>query len=72
MLPEGWTGRSFERLAKKAGVTVYAAERFAVGSSPVPPAVRICSTAPQSVALLKKGLTILLCLLEHEDDFTLF
>lgn len=71
LLPEGWTGKTFELCAKNAGVQVYCAERFAVGNSLVPNAVRIAITAPEDLAELETGLYILQSILKQADDFTM-
>lgn len=70
-LPEGWTGRSFEACAKNAGVQVYCGERFAVGSSEVPPAIRIAITAPRTMEEFREGLMIIRGLLTRVDEFTM-
>ena len=54
LLPEGWNGKIFETCAKNAGVQVYCAERFAVGNTPVPAAVRISIVAPKDLDELRK------------------
>jgi len=71
LLPEGWTGKTFEACAKNAGVQVYCAERFAVGNSPVPAAVRIAITAPKDLEELENGLYILKAILKQADEFTM-
>jgi len=71
LLPEGWTGKTFEACAKNAGVQVYCAERFAVGNSLVPAAVRIAITAPKDLAELENGLYILKSILKQADEFTM-
>ncbi|MBP1744539.1 MAG: GntR family transcriptional regulator [Firmicutes bacterium] len=59
LLPEGFTGEHFEKLAHDAGVSVYAAERFAVGKAKPPAAVRLAVAAPDSEEELVKALKIL-------------
>ncbi|WP_196593445.1 aminotransferase-like domain-containing protein [Pectinatus sottacetonis] len=59
LLPSSITGKQLEGMALKAGVQVFAAERFAVGKSRPTRAVRISVCAPQSIEDLKKGLFIL-------------
>lgn len=71
LLPEGWAGKTFEACAKNAGVQVYCAERFAVGNSPVPSAVRIAITAPKDLEELENGLYILKSILKQADEFTM-
>lgn len=70
MLPEGLDGKLFETCAKKAGVQVYCAERFAIGNASVPAAVRISITAPQNLDELKRGLNIIKSILQRVDAFT--
>ncbi len=72
LLPEGWTGREFELCAKAAGVQIYCAERFAVGSNPVPAAVRIATASPKNQEELIKGLNILKALISKKPDVTPF
>lgn len=68
-LPGEWTGSAFETCAASAGVQIYCAERFSVGSAAVPNAVRICTTAPPTQDTLEKGLTILTALLHRDGRF---
>jgi DNA-binding transcriptional MocR family regulator len=70
MLPDCFTGKSFELCAKQSGVQVYSAERFAVGNSTVPGAVRIAVTSASSTKEFERGLIILQSLLKNENDFT--
>lgn len=73
LLPQGWTGKSFETCAKNSGVQLYCIERFAVGNSHFPPAVRLAISTPATISELKKGLTIIKELLTPSlDDFTPF
>ncbi|MGO0881740.1 PLP-dependent aminotransferase family protein [Clostridioides difficile] len=69
ILPDEWDGKSFEIYSKNLGVQVYCAERFSVGNSVVPKAVRICVTAPKDVEELEKGLNIIKLLLKNQSDF---
>jgi DNA-binding transcriptional MocR family regulator len=71
LLPEGWTGKTFETCAKNAGVQVYCAERFAVGNTPVPAAARISIVAPKNLDELERGLDIIKAILKHDDTFTM-
>ena len=71
LLPEGWNGKVFETCAKNAGVQVYCGERFAVGNSPVPAAVRLSIVAPKDLNELKIGLNIIKSILRQEDTFTM-
>lgn len=54
-LPEPLTGEGFERLAEEAGVQVYGAERFVIGSKPAPRAVRLAVTTPPTPEALAEG-----------------
>lgn len=67
-LPDGWQGREFEILAREAGVQVFCAEKFSVGSSQVPSAVRISLSGPDTIVELEKGLDILKNVLEKGYD----
>ena len=58
-LPAGWTGREFELAAREAGVRVFCAEKFAVGSAVAPAAARLSLTGPETRAELQRGLEIL-------------
>lgn len=69
ILPEKFTGMQFEMLASKAGVQVYAAERFVVGNTKPVNAVRLAVTAPESSAELEQGLKVLRDLLESDGDY---
>jgi DNA-binding transcriptional MocR family regulator len=70
ILPEKFTGVQFELLASKAGVQVYAAERFAVGNAKPVNAVRLAITAPENSMQLERALTVLKELLESDGDYT--
>lgn len=59
LLPKGFTGEEFERLAYEEGVQVYAAERFAVGNAKPPSAVRLAISAPKNKEELETALKIL-------------
>jgi DNA-binding transcriptional MocR family regulator len=72
LLPERFTGRTFELCARNAGVKIYSAERFIVGSSKIPLAVRIAVTATPSDKEFEKGIYILKEILESEAEFTYF
>lgn len=70
MLPKEWTGKEFEICAKMSGVQIFCAERFAVGSNPVPAAVRIATASVKSQQELIKGMTILKDLLQNKTDIS--
>lgn len=67
-LPDNWSGKEFELCAKLSGVQVFCAERFAVGSCPVPAAVRIATSSARNQQELIKGLTILKVLIQTKPD----
>jgi DNA-binding transcriptional MocR family regulator len=56
-LPEPWSGEDFEKEALNRGVGLAAAERFIVGQTPLPRAVRVSLFGPRNPAYLQKGLT---------------
>lgn len=66
-LPETFTGKSFEICARNEGVQVYSGERFLVGNSKMPSAVRISVTAAKNTAEFEDGIRILARILESED-----
>ncbi len=68
ILPERFTGESFEAMAYCAGVRVYAAERFAVGKTKPVRAVRLAVTASGSNENLVKAMQIIRSLLESVEE----
>ncbi len=68
-LPDYWTCTSFEYAAEKSGLSVYAAEKFAVGPAPVPNCIRLVLTGPPDIPTFKKGLDILLKVLRRESNY---
>jgi DNA-binding transcriptional MocR family regulator len=56
-LPAPWTGQTFAAEAAARGVSVFGAERFTVGESPAPAAVRISLTGAERMDDLVQGLT---------------
>lgn len=64
ILPETWTGESFERAAYEAGVQVYGSERFAVGKAKPIAAVRLAVAAPKTLEELEYALTTIRDLLK--------
>lgn len=72
LLPPSFTGKTFEICALNAGIRVYGAERFSVGSSPVPHAVRIAVTAESSEEYFQKGILLLKNILLTQQGFTYF
>lgn len=71
ILPDYWTGKEFELRAKMAGVQVFCAEKFAVGSVQVEPAVRISISSVKNQNDLTKGLIILKKLLQKNPNETM-
>ncbi len=67
LLPEAFTGKSFEICARNEGVQVYSGERFLVGNSRTPAAVRISVTAARNSAEFEEGIRILRRILDSED-----
>ncbi len=67
LLPEAFTGKSFEICARNEGVQVYSGERFLVGNSRTPSAVRISVTAARNPVEFEEGVKILQRILESED-----
>lgn len=56
ILPEYFTGKSFEICAEQAGVQVFGAERFSVGNKPAEKSVRISVITPPTINDLTEGL----------------
>ncbi len=67
LLPEAFTGKSFEICAKNEGVQVYSGERFLVGNSRTPGAVRISVTAAKTPSEFEEGIKRLRRILDSED-----
>ena len=67
LLPNEFSGKSFELCARSSGLQVYSSERFAVGSVPVQNAVRLAIPSANSEIEFERGLNILISLLEAED-----
>jgi len=67
LLPETFTGKSFEICAKNEGVQVYSGERFLVGNSQTRNAVRISVTAARNQVEFEEGIKRLKRILESED-----
>lgn len=72
ILPERFTGESFESKAYRAGVQLFAAERFTVGTAKPLRAVRLAVTAPGSIEKLEQGLKIIRNLLESDEEYNLY
>ncbi|WP_027186378.1 PLP-dependent aminotransferase family protein [Desulfovibrio inopinatus] len=58
-LPERWTGQMLERAARRAGISIFGAEKFAVGQTSPPPAARISLTGIEDFTTLHNALTTL-------------
>ena len=65
-LPDQWPSDIFEAAARDGGVNVVSADKFIVGSMPRPNCVRLSLSAPNTDKELKKGLDILLHLLNSK------
>ena len=68
ILPEYFTGKSFELCAKKFGVRVYSSDRFSVGGKKSINAIRIAITSAKSNEEFEKGIKIIKNLLENNDE----
>lgn len=68
LLPDAFTGKSFEICAKNAGVQVYSGERFLVGNSQTRSAIRFSVTAAKNSIEFEEGIKILKRILESEDN----
>ncbi|XPV76127.1 MAG: PLP-dependent aminotransferase family protein [Desulfovibrio sp.] len=55
-LPEPWTGKTFETRCRELGMNVFGAEKFVVGDTVAPRAVRLSLTGPKSPEKLRQGL----------------
>lgn len=58
-LQAGSNSSDFEKLAAEHGIQIFSSERFLVGNTVTPPAVRIAITSPGTLEELVCGLTIL-------------
>lgn len=65
-LPEHLTGKEFELLARKGGVNVFGAERFAVGAGAPRPAIRIALSGTETIEELGQGLDKLRSILARD------
>jgi len=59
LLPQAWDSQDFENRARALGVQVFCSDRFTIGKTVPPKAVRISISSPQSQGELEKGLAIL-------------
>jgi DNA-binding transcriptional MocR family regulator len=67
LLPEAFTGKSFEICARNEGVQVYSGERFLVGNTKPPGAIRISVTAARNPAEFEEGIKTLGRIMDSED-----
>lgn len=65
-LPPHRTGKEFEARAREAGVNIFCAEKFVVGDTPMPQAVRVSLSGTASIGDLSRGLTLLADLLSRD------
>ena len=72
ILPERFTSESFEAKAYRAGVQVYAAERFAVGRARPEQAVRLAVSSPGNNANLLEAIKIIKKLLESDEKYSIY
>ena len=69
-LPDLWNMRDFEFLAEKSGVRVLAADRLAVNKAAAPNSIRLSVTGTPEMSSFKRGLDILVGLLNREEGTT--
>lgn len=62
-LPDKWNSHDFEIEARKRGVQIFCADRFAIGKTVPPKAIRLSISSPSSRAELENGITIIKSLL---------
>lgn len=67
-LPNQWAAYEFEMHSRKAGVNVFCSEKFIIGSTLPPSAVRISLSGVNSKELLAEGLDRLVILLKSGPD----
>ena len=67
-LPEHWTAHEFERHSRRAGVNVFGAEKFIIGSTLPPSAIRISLSGAASREILSEGLGRIARLLKSDPD----
>lgn len=65
-LPEPWTGRDVEHRARERGIQIFGAERFAVGGTEAPRAIRISLTGTPTEEGLARSLERLRAVLTEE------
>ena len=62
-LPDKWNSHDFEIEARKRGVQIFCADRFAIGKTVPPKAIRLSISSPSSRVELENGITIIKSLL---------
>lgn len=67
-LPDKWRGSEFEAISREAGLQVFCAEKFVVGSAQAPSAIRISLSGPDTIEELEKGIEILKGLLQKDYE----
>lgn len=72
ILPERFSGESFEAKAYRGGVQVYSAERFVVGNAKPIRAVRLSATASGNNQKLIEAMKILRSILEEEEEHIIY
>lgn len=65
-LPEPWTSADFTRIAEENGVLVAPDDKFAVGRTPLPHAVRIALSSAPDMETLHAGLTLIRTIVTDE------
>lgn len=68
-LPEPWTGQSFERVARREGVNVFGAEKFIVGDTDAPRALRVALSGVEDIDTLDQGLKIIKKIADDHERF---
>jgi DNA-binding transcriptional MocR family regulator len=66
-LPSGWTGPLFEFWARESRINLFCADKFAVGASDVPHAVRLSLTGTESIDQLQFALVTIRKLLQESS-----
>ena len=63
LLPSKWNSQDFEMEARKKGVQIFCADRFVIGNTTPPKAIRIYISSPQNKVELENGIITLKTLL---------
>ncbi len=67
-LPDVWTGSLFEARCREADISLFCAEKFAVGAGAVAPAVRVSLTGVDSINDLRTALITVRSLMTESPD----